>query len=192
MNIKLSEKRSRHFSLKRVFSMNATMFLLNLAYLGHRSIEAVEYVSEGRCSPIQQRQILHNVTGCSTRDTLIDLKEHMPNTTNVFQVIPDFATVQRCGGSCDQYNHRCIPTETSTKRLDVMVILSQLPRTQTETQCGFVEVEEHLGCKCDCPIQAHHCRADQYYEESSCQCLCRDQGRRTQCIMQGMQWGKLS
>ena len=69
-----------------------------------------------------------------------------------------------------------------------MVVLSDFPHAQTETQCGFVEVEEHLGCNCDCPVQAHHCRADQYYEMSSCRCLCQDQARRNQCILQGMQW----
>ncbi len=56
------------------------------------------------------------------------------------QVIPDFATVNRCGGSCDLYSHRCVPVTTRTKRLEVMVVLSQFPRVQTETQCGYVEV----------------------------------------------------
>ena len=44
------------------------------------------------------------------------------------------------------------------------------------------------GCSCDCPVQAHHCRNDQYYERSSCRCLCRDQTRRNQCILNGMTW----
>ena len=184
----MTSKTLWRLNLKRSVMMNATLLMLNLAYLGRSQVEAVEYISEGRCSPNQQRDILQAVTGCRARETLIDLREHMPNVSNVIQVIPDFATVNRCGGSCDMYSHRCVPTETRTKQLEVMVILSQFPRVQTETQCGFVEVEEHVGCQCDCPVQAHHCRSDQYYEPSSCRCLCQDQGKRNECIMRGMQW----
>lgn len=69
-----------------------------------------------------------------------------------------------------------------------MVVLSQFPEYTTSTECGFVEVEEHVDCACDCPVQAHHCRADQYYSPSGCQCLCSDQQARHACIMRGMQW----
>ena len=118
------------------------------------------------------------VTGCQGRDTLVDLREHMPNATNVIQVadycqmgtllkfrshnsnrllrleldssdkydalpsqvIPDFATVKRCGGSCDMHSHRCVATSTQMRRLEVMVVLSQFPVQRTVTECGFVEV----------------------------------------------------
>ena len=170
-------------------TMNATLLLLNLGYLGGVSVEAVEYISEGTCSPSQQREILAGRAGCQARDTLVDLREHLPNASNVIQVIPDFATISRCGGSCDMYSHSCVPTATRTRRLEVMVVLSQFPQVQTETQCGFVEVEEHIGCACDCPVQSHHCRSeDQYYEPGSCRCLCRDQVARNECIVRGMQW----
>ena len=109
-------------SLSKMIAMNATMMLLNLLNLGRNSlsaIEAVEYVSEGVCTPGQQRDILRSVTGCRARETLVDLKEHMPNSSNVIQVIPDFATVNKCGGSCEQSSHKCIPTEIRTKRLEV-------------------------------------------------------------------------
>ncbi len=66
--------------------MNATMMLLNLAYLGNPTVEAVEYVSEGLCTADQQRGILQAVTGCQARETLVDLREHMPNVSNVIQV----------------------------------------------------------------------------------------------------------
>ncbi len=45
-----------------------------------------------------------------------------------------------------------------------------------------------MGCRCDCPVQRHHCRSDQYYEPGSCRCLCQDQARRNTCILSGMQW----
>ncbi len=71
---------------RRLFLMNATMMLLNLAYLGNPTVEAVEYVSEGLCTADQQRGILQAVTGCQARETLVDLREHMPNVSNVIQV----------------------------------------------------------------------------------------------------------
>ncbi len=167
------------------------LLLLNLTYVGRMSAEAVQYGEEsgGSCTPTQQRSILEAVTGCEARETLLALREHMPNVSDVIQVIPDFASVARCGGSCDLYKHRCIPTETRMKRVDVMVVLSRFPRVQTETQCGYVEVEEHVGCRCDCPVKSRHCRPDdQYYEGSSCRCICLDQARRNECIISGMLW----
>ena len=41
---------------------------------------------------------------------------------------------------------------------------------------GF-QVEEDVGCLCDCPVQAEDCHQDQFYEPGSCRCLCRDQVR---------------
>ena len=153
------------------------------------------------------------------------------------QVIPDFAVVKRCGGSCDMHSHRCVATSTRMRRLEVMVVLSQFPAHRTITECGYVEVrevyhqskykvdhlilivpisaqfwqnwhvaskmvvlsnqstnysprpkcrrsslsqcrfqvEEDVGCLCDCPVQAEDCHEEQFYEMGSCRCLCRDQ-----------------
>jgi hypothetical protein len=167
--------------------LSTLQLLLILSHMALLSA-AVEYVAEGSCTPQQQRNILEAVTGCQARDTLVDLREHMPNASNVIQVIPDFATVKRCGGSCDLHSHRCVPTSTTMKRLEVMVVVSQFPMTRTETECGFVEVEEDVGCVCDCPVKPQDCTADQVYEAGSCKCLCRDQEARNQCVRDGMQW----
>ena len=40
-----------------------------------------------------------------------------------------------------------------------MVVRAQYPTTATETECGVVEVEEHLGCECGCPVSEAHCRS---------------------------------
>ena len=60
-------------------------------------------------------------------------------------MIPDFATVRRCGGSCDMHSHRCVATTTRMRRLEVMVVLSQFPSQRTVTECGFVEVRTRSG-----------------------------------------------
>ncbi|TRY68855.1 hypothetical protein TCAL_03210 [Tigriopus californicus] len=171
-------------------NMNLGLLLLNLSYLkqGVSNIEAVEYVSQGSCTQNQQRNILSNVPICQTREVLVDLRQHMSNASNIIQVIPDFAPVQRCGGSCQLYSHRCIPTSTRKKRLEVMTVLSQFPQPETQIQCGYVEIEEHVGCACGCPVQASDCRSDQYYSSTGCQCICKDQEERNRCILRGMRW----
>ncbi len=172
-----------------ISAISGVLLSLTFLALGPALAQAVEYMAEGMCTPGQQRNILQAVTGCQARDTLIDLREHMPNASNVIQVIPDFATVKRCGGSCDVHSHRCVATAKRMKRLEVMVVVTQFPRRRTETECGFVDVEEDVGCVCDCPVQPDDCRQeDQFYEPSSCQCLCRDQEARNRCVRDGMQW----
>lgn len=176
------------------FSMNLTLLLLHLSYWkqGVSSTEAVDYVSQGSCTPDQQRNIVESVTNCRPREALVDLRHHMSNASNIIQVIPDFAPVKRCGGSCHMHSHRCIPTSTRMKRLDVMTVLSQFPHVETQIQCGYVEVEEHVTCGCDCPVKAKDCRQDQYYSLSGCQCICRDQEERNRCIVRGMRWDPIN
>ncbi len=56
---------------------------------------AATFASEGACSPAMQQRIVQGVARCEERETLVDLRQHMPNVTNVIQVIPDFVNVRR-------------------------------------------------------------------------------------------------
>ena len=99
----------------------------------------------------------------------------MSNSTsasNLLQVMPQFRSVRRCGGDCDRVSRRCVPTAVKTTAVEVMVVRSMFPSgsgggaaaAAAQTECGVVDVEEHLNCACDCPVSEEHCRlTDQVY-----------------------------
>ena len=63
--------------------------------------------------------------------------------------------------------------------------------SQNNIECGIVVVEEDVSCSCGCPVKESDCSIEQYFDRSSCQCLCRDQSGRNECISRGMQWDPL-
>jgi hypothetical protein len=166
------------------------VFPILLLLVGSFKLTVSNYAPQGSCTPARQRSVFSRVASCETRQTLVDLREHLSNVSNVIHVIPDVEAVARCGGSCERASHRCVATQTRTKRIEVIVVKApQYPSTMTETECGVVEVEEHVACACDCPVSAGQCRArDQYYDPASCRCLCSDQTGRNACITRGMRW----
>ena len=167
--------------------MNPTVTALLILLQLLPSIPA-DYSSRGQCTPMQQREALVDANSCEPRPTLIDLREHLSNASAVIQVIPEYKTVAKCGGSCELYSHGCISTATRTKSIDVMVVRTQYDRSRTDIECGVIEVEEDTACSCNCPVQASDCSSDHYYDSSSCRCLCNDQSGRNRCISRGMQW----
>ena len=80
------------------------------------------YISKGQCTPSQQRAAWSDANSCEPRPTLIDLRDHLSGMSDVVQVIPEFKTVSRCGGSCELTSHGCTATATRSRSIDVMVV----------------------------------------------------------------------
>ena len=80
------------------------------------------YISEGQCTPSQQRAAWSDANSCEPRPTLIDLRDHLSGMSDVVQVIPEFRTVSRCGGSCELTSHGCTATAIRSRSIDVMVV----------------------------------------------------------------------
>ena len=85
-----------------------------------------------------------------------------------FQVVPDHVMVHRCGGSCYMEAYDCIPTKTSVRTVEVMLVQSKWPHGQHEVHCSQLEVEVHDKCNCGCKLKKENCNKYQYYHESSC------------------------
>ena len=168
-------------------------FMVALLLILMRSFPCVcaYYLSKGQCTPSQQREALSDANSCEPRPTLINLQDHLSDMNDVIQVIPEYKTVSRCGGSCELNSHGCMATATRSKSIDMMVVRKRHDRTQNEIECGVIVVEEDVSCSCDCPVQETNCSIEQYYDGSSCQCLCKDQSSRNECISRGMQWDPL-
>ena len=76
--------------------------------------------------------------------------------------------VHRCGASCYMEAYDCIPTKTSVRTVEVMLVQSKWPHGQHEVHCSQLEVEVHDKCNCGCKLKKENCNKYQYYHESSC------------------------
>jgi len=179
-------------SLRPTTVMNATLLLMQLAASAASPGEPLEYTALETCTADQQREVLGRVTGCRPRETLVDLRAFAPNSSDVVQVIPEVAPIRRCGGSCSVPSHACIPAPGAIRRrrLEVMLVTTPDPLARrANTECGYVEVEEHETCQCACPVRPEDCRSgDQYSAPGNCRCLCRDHAARHDCLARGMRW----
>ena len=165
---------------------------LLLILISNSSSAHAYYISKGQCTPSQQREAWSDANSCEPRPTLINLRDHLSGMNDVIQVIPEYKTVSRCGGSCELISHGCIATATRSKSMDVMVVRKRHDRSQNEIECGVIVVDEDISCSCGCPVQESDCSIEQYYDRSSCQCLCKDQSSKKECISLGMEWDPLT
>lgn len=154
------------------------------------------------CDELEQSSILASKVACGLRDTLVDLKElaeanasssQILNHRRAIQFIPSTVVVRRCGGSCPRPSHRCVPEVRRVRSIPVMAVLAHYPHGVHETECGRVEVEEHLACSCDCPVTPADCaasEANKVFDPHTCKCLCRDGAARASCFARGMSWNE--
>ena len=149
-------------------------------------------VASGSCDDVDTGSIITSQIECQLHDTIIDLNDYAANITNrAIHIIPDVASVKRCGGNCNRPSHRCIPINKRFRQIPVMAILSNHPRGIHETECGHIQVEEHTSCQCDCPITPNECTREgvaRRFDANTCKCLCTDMAARGRCIARGMYW----
>ena len=134
------------------------------------NVSCVRYQPVRTCSDTDQLLIMTSSTRCGLHPTLVPLNTSLSHVGQVLQVIPDTATVNRCGGYCPHSAYSCLPTTGGTvnRQVDVMVIMDMFETGVHETLCSSLQVEEHLGCQCDCRTQPDHCNSLAYFDSSSC------------------------
>lgn len=107
--------------------------------------------------------------GCRFRPTLIHLPA--PAYGNGF-IFPSCATVNRCSGCCGVSNLGCKPVAVDKVQVDYYHVQPDGSYTITSTQ-----VDEHLGCACQCSQTADSCLKTQYFNPGLCQCECLPQNQ---------------
>jgi len=135
------------------------------------------------CSEEARSEVWNSLPECRPRPTLITLP--LPRDPSILQVIPSQVEVEQCAGTCHlpgeaQYQ-RCVAGHT--KNISVPVLYEKLvPGSGVEEICASVTVSAHLNCSCGCPPA--QCGPNQIFEDRTCECRCRDQGNRGQCLVQ--------
>jgi hypothetical protein len=110
-------------------------------------------VSSEMCTRHQENAIVASYP-CKTRDVLIDLNPYVANLTEVIQIIPDKATISKCGGYCLSKSKPCTSTGKKMKTIPVIMIMEELDNDGNHVkQCGQILVEEDANCSCHCPIR---------------------------------------
>ena len=122
------------------------------------------------CDGDKQRTIFRSMPACQARPSLVDLRTILSNQSEeVIQVIPDYVTMDRCGGTCYDPSHTCYPTVKTVTKVQVMMVMARWPHGEHETLCTEVEVENHDQCECGCRTQPDQCLPGlQYYHKHSC------------------------
>ncbi len=77
------------------FLINASLLLIS-AYFARPAGASISGLDV--CTEDQQRQILPSLLGCEVRETVVELD--LPNETSYLHVVPNYVSVNRCGGSC--------------------------------------------------------------------------------------------
>merc|ERR1712038_558169 len=141
-----------------------------------------------KCDAATQQSIFQNLPQCEPRTSLVDLRQFFVDNQDIIQVVPDHVMVHRCGGSCYMEAYDCIPTKTSVRTVEVMLVQSKWPHGQHEVHCSQLEVEVHDKCNCGCKLKKENCNKYQYYHESSCRCICNNTEVRSACIAANKVW----
>lgn len=111
----------------------------------------------------------HSKWVCRFRPTLVHLPA--PAYGNGF-IFPSCATVNRCSGCCGVSNVECKPLAVVKVQVDYYHFQPDGSYTETSTQ-----VDEHLGCDCQCSQTADSCLKTQYFNTGLCQCECTTQNQ---------------
>jgi len=138
-------------------------------------------VSSETCSQEDKQLVWQSLPECQPRNTLVKIP--LPKNPNILQVVPSQVEVARCAGSChsdDGLYQRCVAM--GLLNTSVPVLYEELVDGGVQEVCGVVEVETHTSCRCGC--EEVECSSLQVYDRRMCQCRCRDNGARGQCLVQ--------
>jgi len=144
------------------------------------------------CTADMQRDAHANMElwKCEPRDHIEHLE--LPNST-YFNMIPDHVRVKRCGGTCSASVYKsCLPTETIDRNVDVLLMPQNSQGGVTTNDCSTVSVVEHVSCTCGCKTTADDCSTIQRFVSRECKCVCADSQAKASCQTQGNYWDETS
>ncbi len=127
-----------------------------------RFIESWSPLQEAKCELEMQTVLL-------TTDNIVANNGGGIDIDNILRIIPKgVRPVRRCGGFCDSdAKTTCQPTEVVKRTMQALAVT-----LDNEGQTVEIEVEEHLGCQCQCPVKPQECSPKHKYED--CGCVCKD------------------
>jgi len=178
----------------------AAIGLTTLALLSLQSLDSTRSQPEpplplGQCSDVGREAAHKAMPRCIPRPTLVTVPGPLdPSLLQVttqdihlghlLKVIPSQVVVNRCQGSCHspgqaQYQ-KCVPGTITNTSFPVMY--ERLGNDSIEEVCSTIQLVTHLDCRCGCPEAK--CAQHQIFDERTCECRCRDQRARGQCLVQ--------
>lgn len=140
-------------------------------------------MSCSRVCTVRDRSTLGNAVDslCQLRPTVVNVQQETLLWNRTVEVVPDFVSVQRCGGVCNigQPQHKCVATSSVQKSISLMQV--------EDEKCIEVTVTEHVGCECSC--REITCVApSQVFDASRCDCVCTNTEDWRNCVRNGRSW----
>jgi len=136
------------------------------------------------CSNKHVKDSLKGVAPCIARDKVIPVP--WPNNTDIHQLSPSHVVVKRCSGGCHTSDKSCVASVTRVRHVSVMMGRCPVGGGKCDKQCASLEVEDEVECVCGCSKHLQQ-QCDQRHEShtwssESCECQCKDQEARRQCL----------
>jgi len=145
------------------------------------------------CGARKQQQIFDSIPECKVRETVIDLRPTFANRSDIIQVMPSHAVVQRCSGGCSTALHTCQAQSYRLRTVEVMLVLEVFPQGEHEILCSEAILQEDEECTCDCRVREEHCLPGlQNYHPESCSCMCTNMEEWSSCLNRNMVWDPYS
>ncbi|XP_049808019.1 uncharacterized protein LOC126251550 [Schistocerca nitens] len=113
------------------------------------------------------------------KDVIIDILSEDKSYT----YLPSKVTVKRCAGHC-MSGMTCIPR----KKKMTPIAVRRNERNTGYVTCGYVQIEEHISCKCGCTVMPGDCNDLQEYSASDCQCNCINGRKPEDCVKPKDMW----
>ncbi|XP_034044394.1 uncharacterized protein si:ch211-79m20.1 [Thalassophryne amazonica] len=88
---------------------------------------------------------------CKIRTEVMEVTRSMVDRRNAdFWVFPLCVEVQRCSGCCNARQMQCVPTNTSSRYLQVNKI--HFINRKLQYDKAIISVEDHVSCRCQAPL----------------------------------------
>ena len=133
------------------------------------------------CHPDEMIKVIKDEHKCSPTPIRFPLK--LPILSNFTQILPNYVTIYKCIGACQ--DHICIPSVHRT--VSKTVTVNSCSEHGCNRSCGQVMLQEDLKCKCQCPFVI--CNTNiKMFDQDICECTCKNINQKFRCLEKGHSW----
>jgi len=165
--------------------------MVNLVLVLMVTVLLVEGMESRQCSNTEMERLWSSLmsphTICRPRLVTVGLGESVAGHS---LLAPTHVSLRRCSGSCSHSHslHSCLPSQTSSREVDVVLSPVSGVAGVQQSVCGKVRVEEHESCSCKCELTPGSCSHHQTFLPLECRCVCSNREERLSCLAQAKYW----
>ena len=136
---------------------------------------------DNKCNSDKMLEVMEEEHKCSP--TPIRFPVTPPIFGNYTSILPNYITIKKCMGACQDYT--CIPFAQRT--VAKIVTVKSCNEHGCDQLCGHIILQEDLECRCKCPRVI--CNPNiEIFNKDTCECTCKDIHKKIKCLEMGHSW----